>query len=643
MKLSGWRGAPAGAADPSADARARRIRRAAAALCALALPLAGATDATAATQVTKPNTGNLTAVGPVNALNGFPAWYQDSKGLRVEPCLDKDNALCGFLPGDVPDPTRPISFPANFPEEFFYQVVGAGITNGAFKATLTIGLEGAFANGAAVQGDQQVFARTRIVVKGAPTTLTAPLHFVTPFGEADVDIDATGAGKLVEDKTPAIGNFATPLAGNFGPFLTSTAGTIKDSTGEYLGDPNVAGTVTGSPFGTNVFSVSGGVTGTTDQFTISGKVATNTGVQADAASATADGRFVDVFATSTGEQLQVEPSGAATPLTPMLHDPKSDRFYARLPVTGALPAEVTVTNIADKPASQSKVAVRTPTGLSISRAEFSGKDNTLTVSASSATPGDALTVTGYGPLTAGTATFGTVSPPATVEVTAGSGTGARKVTAPVTITDGVVTPAQPSIPPQQPPGGGTTVPAPTGLRATPGATNVALTWAAVTGATKYQVTAYAADGTTRLTPQPVSTAATLQNVVGLAAGTSYQFTVTATTGAGTSAESPKVTAKTATETVAITSARWKATDFRVQGTSSAAGGTVSVYTANPGTGPTPVGTPIAGMANVALTAGVPPATGSAFDARLRTGVPARPAQVWVRTNNGAVAGPFTVT
>jgi hypothetical protein len=160
------------------------------------------------------------------------------------------------------------------------------------------------------------------------------------------------------------------------------------------------------------------------------------------------------------------------------------------------------------------------------------------------------------------------------------------------------------------------------------------------------VAVYAADGVTKVTTpaQPVSTTTATQNIVGLATNTTYQFTVTATTAAGTSAESaPKVSAKTTAETVTITTAKWKNTDFRVVGTSTATNGSVSVYAANPGTGPTPVGTPLAGMANVPLTSAVPPATGSAFDARVRTGVPPRPSQVWVRTTSGAVTGPFPVS
>ena len=118
--------------------------------------------------------------------------------------------------------------------------------------------------------------------------------------------------------------------------------------------------------------------------------------------------------------------------------------------------------------------------------------------------------------------------------------------------------------------------------------------------------------------------------------------MTATTAAGTSAEStPKVSAKTVAETVTITTARWKANDFRVVGTSTATNGTVNVYGVDPAT---TGATPLAGMANVPLTTAAPPATGTAFDARVRTGAP-RPAsgQVWVRTSNGAVAGPFTVS
>ncbi len=65
----------------------------------------------------------------------------------------------------------PVTFPDNFPEEFFYHLVGGDLTlPGGGKAVLTLGLEAAFAQGPAAAGDQVVFARTRVVVKGGPAT-----------------------------------------------------------------------------------------------------------------------------------------------------------------------------------------------------------------------------------------------------------------------------------------------------------------------------------------------------------------------------------------------------------------------------------------------------------------------------------------
>jgi hypothetical protein len=150
---------------------------------------------------------------------------------------------------------------------------------------------------------------------------------------------------------------------------------------------------------------------------------------------------------------------------------------------------------------------------------------------------------------------------------------------------------------------------------------------------------------TKAATQPVAVTgtppATTQNVVGLTANTAYRFTVTATTGARTSAESAPANAATTGDTVTITTARFKTTDFRVVGTTSAATGTVNVYGVDPRTNPT--APPLAGMTNVQITSAAP-AAGGAFDARVRTGA-IRPAsgQVWVKTSNGAVSAPATLT
>ncbi|WP_170854074.1 fibronectin type III domain-containing protein [Microlunatus flavus] len=188
--------------------------------------------------------------------------------------------------------------------------------------------------------------------------------------------------------------------------------------------------------------------------------------------------------------------------------------------------------------------------------------------------------------------------------------------------------------------------APTGLAGTPGTTSVALTWAATPNATSYVVTAYAADGTTPLpaAQQPGETTRTSQTVGNLGGSTAYQFSVRAVNAGGSSPESAKVRVVT-TESVTITTAKWKAGDFRVIGTSSATSGTVTVLRAvrNTTTGVLEPGTAFTGMVNQPLTTAVPPATGTTYDVRLRTNVPTtNPGQVFVRSSNGGQAGPFTV-
>ena len=39
----------------------------------------------------------LTQVGPTSDDNGFPFWYKDSKGVKLELCLDAQDPLCGLV------------------------------------------------------------------------------------------------------------------------------------------------------------------------------------------------------------------------------------------------------------------------------------------------------------------------------------------------------------------------------------------------------------------------------------------------------------------------------------------------------------------------------------------------------------------
>src|SRR2546425_7183070 len=88
----------------------------------------------------------LTAVGAPDPANGYPKWYMDGNGLQLAPCLVTAADDPCALAGTFPNPAAPITFPTNFPDEFFYMRATAridGIGGGAGRADLGYGLEGA--------------------------------------------------------------------------------------------------------------------------------------------------------------------------------------------------------------------------------------------------------------------------------------------------------------------------------------------------------------------------------------------------------------------------------------------------------------------------------------------------------------------
>jgi hypothetical protein len=415
-----------------------RTRRGVASAAAIIMTVTGLGSAVAATQVTVTNPGKIVAVGPVNTEHGFPSWYEDSTKTRVELCLDAENPLCGFLPGDVPDETAPISFPDNFPEEAFYMLAGAELDlPGGGRAVLVLGLEAAFANTVS-EGDQVVFGRQRVVVKGGPANTT--LEFKHPYGTITIDTDGSGDGKLVEDISPAVGNFTTALKSNIGPFLKWDPAVAPAAPEGYLGDPGQEHAVVGSPMNHNKFSVTGGgLNLETTQFSLQGKISTNRGVSADGAMHNGD--MIDVFASSGPDaQLQVDGVGSTFETTPMVSDAGSGRYYARIKLNGAAPESIKITNIGDKPASSSIVKVAKPSTIAVTKATFDG--TALTVGAVSSETG-ALIVTDIGTLdnaAPGTPTeksFPIKAPPATVTVKTATGGSASL---PVTVSGGAVTP-----------------------------------------------------------------------------------------------------------------------------------------------------------------------------------------------------------
>src|SRR6266446_5925540 len=90
-----------------------------------------------------PCTTPLFGFGPIDPVNGFPQYYQDSTGLALQPCLD---AVCGGVGFTLPNPNLPLSFPDNFPVETFYSRTISKMSSGTINITYTAALEGSFLN-----------------------------------------------------------------------------------------------------------------------------------------------------------------------------------------------------------------------------------------------------------------------------------------------------------------------------------------------------------------------------------------------------------------------------------------------------------------------------------------------------------------
>jgi len=253
----------------------------------------------------------LNAVGAVDPAIGYPTWYQDANGTMLKPCLDAN-----FCTAPVPDPTLPPSVPGNYPDEGFYFSADTTMTvGGAGKGLLVMALETTFLNGPVVAGDQITFGRVRIradhLVPGASYTVTHP------YGTKTLVASSLGALNDTEDvgcfATPC--NFAAANATRIGPFLRWDPGIAPAAPAGHLGNPFIDHRVTGSPFGTNFFRISGlnaggvGVnTVQTDLFAVEGTLVTGPAVTVTPGSVTFPNTQVrrqsavqTVTVTSTGD------------------------------------------------------------------------------------------------------------------------------------------------------------------------------------------------------------------------------------------------------------------------------------------------------------------------------------------------------
>src|SRR3954452_19831085 len=324
----------------------------------LCLPAISAAGVALAAVVGTPTRGHLVAVGPTSSDSGFPVWYKDDTGLRLEPCLDPKDANCPSqaAAGAMPDTTKPVSFPDNFPKEFFYQLAQSSFTlpSGA-KALGVFDLEGSFAPPATPAPDQQiVFGRIRLRIEGLQAGATYTITH--PYG-VDQLVATNGSINHTEDVGLGPGQFGDALNSRIGPFLKWDPNVAPAAPAGYVGDGATLHPITGSPTNTNFFRIEGpgvgsGVTGAnqwptastdciqSNLFTVQGKIATAAGVNVDRATYSrapgAPGGTLHVLAGSeTGpESLQV--GGMVLSTTRMRGE--AGNYEARVPFTGAPPA-----------------------------------------------------------------------------------------------------------------------------------------------------------------------------------------------------------------------------------------------------------------------------------------------------------------
>ncbi|MFI5492373.1 PKD domain-containing protein [Actinoplanes sp. NPDC051859] len=401
------------------------------ALCVTVAVVAPIATTAAAVVVTPsaPRAGKLVQVGPI-AEHGFPAWYRDSNNVRLEACTTLEDPLCSTLPDEVPNPDLPVSYPDNFPGEFFYQLAGADmtLTNGV-RATIGMDLEGAWAAEEVREGDQMVFGRVRIRFDAPEGERYRITH---PYGIDDIVAGDKGVN-MTEDIGTGAGAFGQALTSRIGPFLKWDPAVAPAAPAGYIGDPGTDHRVVGSPYNTNFVRIerlnptTGAVqaqVGFTDLFSVQGKYATNSGVDLDQATYTVgpDGRgVIEVFATSEpGQIIEVVGNDTLGYRGARLRG-ANGRYYGRFPVTRAPAAgtQVEVVNSSDQPAMHKKRTVVDV--VRIDSVAYNADAQTLSVTASSSDKAGnpALTVTGFGAL--GAPFTGVVAPPATITVTSAAG------------------------------------------------------------------------------------------------------------------------------------------------------------------------------------------------------------------------------
>lgn len=339
-----------------------------------------ASDASAQETPTPRGPVGLKRAGPIDDYVGYPYWYEDTTGLKLGIC--KSEAHCFF----AANPLLPLSFPQtvadaearnfNWPDEVFYYAAEnleiAPLPTRA-RVLFHVAVEGAFATGDVMPGQQIVFARLRIRLRGLMPERTYTIRH--PYGEEVLHTDFDGGVFYTRDIGIGVGDFQSALYGDVGPFLVPTGFNRNSPKGTYLSDGGMTlETVEGSPIGRNYVEYEGPGIGLlfpalrvngdinkirSNVFSLQGQIAEQYGVGIDDAyySATGDAAdstlatTVSVFAQSAEGQTMIARAQNSN-WVPMQEVGSTGHYFAQIDLGGAnsaLPANLEVRNASDAP------------------------------------------------------------------------------------------------------------------------------------------------------------------------------------------------------------------------------------------------------------------------------------------------------
>lgn len=222
--------------------------------------------------------------GPIDLRIGFPAYYEDNAGLKLQLCYDSPT-LCLTTSADPTQEPLVADTGGNFIDESFYWVaeiqnqrVGPGLGG---RAILIMAVEAAFANDGIVPGEQIVFGRVRIRLQKMTANATYTVTY--PYGTRAFLADSSGTVNDTVDIGCAAAPcdfhaaLTSPLLG--APFPRWDPAVAPAAPPGFLGDPNVPHRIVGAPTGNNFFRIAGpnaGGTGvntiTFTNFTVAGEI-----------------------------------------------------------------------------------------------------------------------------------------------------------------------------------------------------------------------------------------------------------------------------------------------------------------------------------------------------------------------------------